>query len=75
MNKRDWRFAEIDPGGIEFNLTISDWLGLFRRTGFDVVDYHELQAPPDISDVPFYVSGDWARRWLYEQVWQLRKSR
>ena len=53
MNKRDWRFAEIDPGGTDFNLTISDWLGLFRLTGFDVLDYDELQAPPDISEAPF----------------------
>ena len=75
MNKRDWRFAEIDPGGIEFNLTISDWLGLFRLTGFDVVDYDELQAPPDISEAPFNVSGEWAHRWPSSQVWQLRKSR
>jgi hypothetical protein len=29
------RQAEIDPGGIEFNLTVADWLRLFRRVGFE----------------------------------------
>lgn len=69
----DWRYVEIDPGGIEFNLTISDWLQLFRQTGFEVVDYHELQAPSDVSEVKFSVPGEWAQRWPSEQVWQLRK--
>ena len=75
IHKQDWRNVEIDPGGIEFNLTLSGWLQLFRETGFDVVDYHELQAPPNVSVVRFFVSGDWAQRWPSEQVWQLRKRR
>ena len=75
IHKQDWRYVVVDPGGIEFNLTISDWLSLFRQTGFDVVDYHELQAPPTVSEVRFWVSGEWAQRWPSEQVWQLRKRR
>ncbi len=74
MHKQDWRYVEIDPGGIDFNLTISDWLRLFRQTGFEVVDYHELQAPPDITETRFFVSGEWAQRWPSEQVWKLRRS-
>ncbi len=74
MHKQDWRNVEIDPGGIEFNLTISDWLRLFRRTGLELMDYHELQAPADISELRFAVSGAWAQRWPSEQVWVLRKS-
>ena len=74
MHRRDWRGAEIDPGGIEFNLSISAWLRLFRATGFDVIDYHELQAPADTAEEPFApVSAQWAHRWPSEQVWQLRK--
>lgn len=32
IHKQDWRYVDIDPGGIEFNLTVSDWLSLFRET-------------------------------------------
>ncbi len=73
LHNLDWRYVEIDPGGIEFNLTISNWLKLFRGTGFDVVDYHELQAPPDVTELRFAVTGEWAQRWPSEQVWELRK--
>ena len=73
LRAMDWRDAEVDPGGIEFNLTVSDWLRLFRDTGFDVLDYIELQAPADITETRFTVSGNWARRWPSEQVWRLRK--
>ena len=73
-HKYDWRDVEFDPGGIEFNLTISDWLRLFRDTGFEVMNYHELQATPDAREVPYSVPGKWAQSWPSEQVWQLRKK-
>ena len=68
----DWTSAEIDPAGIEFNLTISDWLRLFRDTGFEVVDYLELQVPSGSPD-RFSTPGNWAQQWPAEQVWKLRK--
>jgi len=72
LYRQDWRDAEVDPGGIEFNLTTSEWLRLFRKTGFEVVDYHEPQAPADWKDKrQFFVSGGWAGRWPSEQIWQL----
>jgi SAM-dependent methyltransferase len=74
MGRVDWRDAEVDPGGIEFNRTISDWFRLFRRTGFTVEGYQELQAPPDAPELRFSVSGSWGRRWPSEQVWHLRKD-
>jgi len=73
MHRQDWRNADIDPGGIEFNLTVSGWLRLFRETGFEVVDFHEPRAPA-IAQTQFYVSGEWAHRWPSEQIWRLRKS-
>lgn len=75
LHRMDWTQAEIDPGGVEFNLPISGWFALFRRTGFEVLDYQELRAPASASGVRFTVSGEWARRWPSEQVWQLRKAR
>ena len=73
LGKLDWRQVEVDPGGIEFNLTHSGWLRLFRETGFEVTDYLELQAPADVVDTEFTIPANWAKNWPSEQVWQLRK--
>ena len=70
----DWRDAVDDPGGIEFNLPISGWVHLFRDTGFDIVDFFELQAPEPGPEIRFTVTADWAHRWPSEQVWKLRKT-
>ena len=72
LHRIDWRGVEIDPGGIEFNLTISDWLRLFRDTGFEVVDYLEPQVPSGSPD-RFSTPGNWAQQWPAEQVWKLRR--
>ncbi len=68
----DWREAEHDPGGMEFNMPISSWFKLFRDVGFDVIDYQELQAPKDSPD-RYGTSGAWAYRWPSEQVWKVRR--
>jgi SAM-dependent methyltransferase len=72
LHRIDWSQVEIEPGGIEFNLTISEWLRLFRDTGFEVVDYLELQVPSGSPD-RFSTPGSWACQWPAEQVWKLRK--
>jgi SAM-dependent methyltransferase len=72
LHRLDWTRAEVDPGGIEFNLPISAWLRLFRDTGFEVLDYLELQAPEGSPD-RFGTPGAWAQRWPAEQVWKLRR--
>ena len=69
----DWRNVDIDPGGIEFNLTHSDWFSLFNETGFEVLDYLELQAPKVESEDKFSIPASWAKSWPSEQVWKLRK--
>jgi SAM-dependent methyltransferase len=69
----DWRNAVDDPGGIEFNLPISSWMHLFRDTGFEFLDFFELQAPHPGPEINFTVTADWAYRWPSEQVWKLRK--
>jgi hypothetical protein len=69
----DWRHVEIDPGGIEFNLPISAWFALFKRTGFEALDYLELQAPdPAVGDA-FGATAAWSHRYPSEQVLRLRK--
>jgi SAM-dependent methyltransferase len=73
MHRFDWRDAADEPGGIEFNLPISGWVHLFRDTGFDIVDFFELQAPKPGPEFRFGVTADWAHRWPSEQVWKVRK--
>ena len=72
LRRLDWTRAEVDPCGIEFNLPISSWFRLFKETGFEVLDYLELQAPEESED-RFGFPASWARRWPSEQVWKLRK--
>lgn len=74
LHELDWTAVEIDPGGVEFNLTISGWMALFRETGFDLLDYRELQAPPAAAGDRFGMRAEWAKRWPSEQVWKLRKQ-
>ena len=74
MHRLDWRDAVDEPGGIEFNLPVSGWFRLFRQTGFEVLDYLELQAPQPGAAINFFVTADWAHRFPSEQVWRLRKT-
>lgn len=71
--RQDWRDAIDEPGGIEFNLTMSAWIRLFNATGFEIVDLIEVQAPAGAEGVPFVVSAEWARQFPSEHVWWLRK--
>jgi len=73
MHKTDWRNVEIDPGGIEFNLTVSDWFHLFHRTGFEIEQFLELRAPAEVHENRFAIPVEWAKQWPSEQVWKLRK--
>jgi SAM-dependent methyltransferase len=70
----DWSGVEIDPGGVEFNLAISDWFSLFSEHGLEVVDFLELQAPESAQGMPFVVPADWAKKYPSEIVWKLRKQ-
>ena len=58
-------------GGIEFHPSHGDWVRLLRRSGFMVEAMHEIFAPPDGDDHPFYeiVSAEWATRWPAEELW------
>jgi SAM-dependent methyltransferase len=58
-------------GGVEFHPSHGDWVRLLRRCGFEVAALHEIYAPSDGGDHPFYeiVSGTWAARWPAEELW------
>ena len=72
-HRTDWREVEIDPGGVEFQLPASRWFRLFRDTGFEVLDFIEIQAPEDQVESKFHVPADWAKKYPSEVVWKLRK--
>lgn len=71
MHRVDWK--DGDEEGTEFNLTISDWFKLWKDVGFDVVAYHELQAPTGGDEVRFFTTAEWAHRYPSEQIWKVRK--
>lgn len=73
MGAIDWRTVEVEPGGVEFNLTLAGWFRLFREVGFEVEDYLEPRPSDDAQGVAYFVAADWARHWPSEQVWKLRK--
>ena len=58
-------------GGIEFHPSHGDWIRVLRTSGFVVEAMHEIYAPADTGDHPFYeiVSGEWATKWPAEELW------
>jgi SAM-dependent methyltransferase len=63
------------PGdhGVEFHLSHSDWISLFRRNGFEVEALVAVRPEPDATTRYPFVTLDWARRWPCEEVWKVRK--
>ncbi len=58
-------------GGFEFHPSHGEWVRQLRRSGFVVEAMHELYAPADGLDHPFYeiVSPEWATAWPAEELW------
>ena len=73
MRGNDYSQVEIEPGGVCFNLTISDWMALFAEIGFAVEGFHELYPKEEFEETRFMIPGKWARDYPTEQVWQLVK--
>lgn len=47
LYRLDWSEVDVDPGGVEFVPTISEWVRIFGEVGFDIADYLELRALPN----------------------------
>jgi hypothetical protein len=73
LHRLDFSDAPIDPGGIEFNLPISDWFALFQDVGFLVERFLEIKAPDTAQGEAFGSHAEWAQRFPAEQAWWLRK--
>ena len=63
-------------GGAEFHPSHGDWIRLLGMFGFVVQGLHEIYAPADATDHPFYeiVSVEWASRWPAEELWMARRA-
>jgi SAM-dependent methyltransferase len=60
---------------IEYQLPIGEWIRLFRKSGFDVLDLVELRPPVGATTTyEGYVTYEWARRWPAENIWVVRKK-
>jgi hypothetical protein len=69
------RFEWPDDLGVEFHIPHGEMIRLLRRSGFEVVDLVELQAPRDAATSFGFVDAAWAARWPSEEVWVARKRR
>jgi SAM-dependent methyltransferase len=68
------RFEWPDEDSVEFHLGHGDWIRLFNRSGFEIVDLVEIRAPEGAATRWTNIaSPDWARRWPSEEVWKLRR--
>ena len=60
---------------VNFQLPYSEWLRLFRTSGFLVEDLIETQPPEGFTSSYLDASETaWARRWPMENIWKLRKA-
>jgi SAM-dependent methyltransferase len=63
------------PGdaGVEFHLSHGDWIRLLRRSGFEIEDLIEIQAPEGGTTRYDFVTLEWARQWPSEEIWKTRR--
>ncbi len=69
------RFEWPDDDSVEFHLGYGDWIRLLTRSGFEVLDLVEVQAPEagEPHRFPGLPERGWARRWPSEEIWKARK--
>jgi SAM-dependent methyltransferase len=69
--QREAHRVQWPGGGIEFHPSPGEWVRQLRSAGFVIEAMHEIYAPEDGVDPPFYeiVSRDWASRWPGEELW------
>jgi SAM-dependent methyltransferase len=74
--QRDAYRVHWPGGGIEFHPSHGDWVRLLRSSGFAIEAMHEIHAPPDRADHPFYeiVSVEWATKWPAEELWVAQRT-
>jgi SAM-dependent methyltransferase len=68
---------KLPGGGVEFHPSHSDWIRIFRESGFVVEALHELYAPEDAKTHDYYdiATAQWARSWPVEDLWTAQLTR
>jgi ubiquinone/menaquinone biosynthesis C-methylase UbiE len=67
----DWQ--EGDEAGTEFHAPTMEMFQILRENGFELIDFHELYAPEDAEDHPYYtLPAEWAKKWPAEEIWRAR---
>jgi len=58
-------------GGVQFHPSHGEWIKILSASGFVIDALHELYAPPDAPDHPYYTlaTASWARQWPVEEIW------
>jgi len=75
--QRDAHRLASPQGGVEFHPSHGEWIKVLRANGFTIDDLHEIYAPPDAPEHPYYqlATAEWARRWPVEEIWAARLAR
>jgi SAM-dependent methyltransferase len=68
-----YRIERPGETGVEFHLSHGAWLRLLRRSGFEIEDLIEIQAPEAGAKRYPYVTLPWARQWPSEEIWKARR--
>lgn len=71
MHRVEW--PDPDDIGVEFHLSHSDWIRLFRKNGFEIEELVELRPAEDAYSRYPFATLEWARQWPSEEVWKVRK--
>jgi SAM-dependent methyltransferase len=69
------RFEWDDEPSVEFHISHGDMIRLLGKSGFEILDLLEIQAPEGATTSFGYTSAEWGRRWPSEEVWKARKVR
>lgn len=66
----------IEGESVLFNLPYGDWVRLFRRSGFTIVDLVETRPAPGVEATTYRSANQvaWARRWPAEMIWVLDRD-
>ncbi len=67
------RFEWPDDDSVEFHLPHGEMVRLLRKSGFEIEDLIEIQAPAETRRTHTSVTHDWARKWPSEEIWKVRK--
>lgn len=68
------KWSDDGSDGVEYHLTPSEWIKLFRESALVIDALFELPAPEGASSPFSFASADWGRKWPAELVWKVHKE-